>query len=229
MTSQPFPGPPPPARIGLGRSNIIATIVVIVILLIFIASCISGGLGSTGSGAYVSYSLAVLFLAILVLVLVRMPKFVAPRFVLLDPRGLAIQRGQQIVGIPWSDIVGYGIGYAVADEEKAKIPTSTDALADLAVTKFAGAAAEALKISGKRQLALEIFPAIPDPASRYPQLKPYWQELPPPAPNLPAMRLRFPLPPVTSIAQEIANAMYVWSPQRFTGWFHRPWVGPKAK
>ncbi|HET6214380.1 MAG TPA: hypothetical protein VFE14_16060 [Micromonosporaceae bacterium] len=77
---------------------------------------------------------------------------------------------------------------------------------------MAGAGCRGVAGSGKRRLALEIFPVRPDAAQRYPRLKPYWKSQEPPAPGLSALRWGFRLPPVVSIAREIGRGAQTFQP-----------------
>jgi hypothetical protein len=224
MTAEPGPAP---ARIGLGRSNAVVTICVLIFLVVIVGASVKGGIGSTGSTRYLSFFIAVLFAIPLLLAIRALPKLLAPRWVIVDRAGLAIQHGKKTVVVGWPDILAVGIGYALAEPEKTKIPVSIDGATELVAEKLSGLAAEALQISGKRQIALEIYPARPDAVNAYPRLRPYWKPQPPPAPTLPGMQWHFPLPPVAGIAEQVAAALYAWSPPRWAGWTPRPWVGKK--
>jgi hypothetical protein len=206
--------------------------VVASLLLAFLAFVIgasaSGGMtADTPSSRYLDFGLAIVFAIPLVMLIRAAPKFFAPRFVLVDASGLGIRHGRETVLVPWPEIHALAIGFAVAEAEKTTIPTSADEVAEFVSDRLAAAASEALHVSKKRQLALEIFPTRPDAVERYPKLKPYWQPLNPPVNGLPPARWRFALPPVVSISQQIASALVAWSPQRWAGWLSRPWTGAR--
>ena len=219
---------PIPAKIGLGRSNAVVTICLLAFLVIIVGGAVRGGIGAEEqSSRILAFGLAAVFAVPLVMLLVALPRFFAPRYVLVNQAGLGIRHGRQTVTVAWTDILAYGIGYALAEPEKAKIPTSLEQAQDMVKDRVTAAAMEALQVSGKRQLALEIFPAAPHLVDRYPRLRPYWKPQPPPGPGLPPVRWRFGLPPVVSISEQIAGALYAWSPQRWAGWIHRPWQGSR--
>jgi hypothetical protein len=156
-------------------------------------------------------------------------RFLAPRYILVNQAGLGIQHGGQTVTVAWPDILAYGIGYAVAEPERVRIPTSVDKAKEMVAERLTDAAMEVLQVSGKRHLVLEIYPVAPHVADRYPRLRPYWkpgpaaERLSMQAPGLPQLGWRFALPPVVPIAQQIARGLYVWSPPRWAGWIRRPW------
>jgi hypothetical protein len=221
---QPQPGPAP-VKIGLGRSNYVAAICVFALLTAIVVAGVRGGMNADESSArIIGYGVAVLFAIPLVLLIVGLRKFLAPRYIVVNPAGLGIQHGTETVMVAWPDILAYGIGYAVAEKERVRIPISLDKAQEMVADRITDATMEALQVSGKRRLVLEIFPAAPHLVDRYPRLRPYWKPQPPPAPGLPPIGWRFALPPVIPIAERIAGALYAWSPPRWAGWIRRPWT-----
>jgi hypothetical protein len=222
------PAGPVPARIGLGRSNAVGTIALLAFLMLIVCASTVGGFTAPNlSSRILCLALAAVFAVPLLVLAVLLRVLIAPRYVIVDGFGLAIAHGTSTVVVAWPDIAAYGIGYAFAEPEKVKIPVTVGAATDMLSERLAGVAAEALEVSQQRQVALEIFPTGLDAVNRYPRLKPYWKELPPPSAGLAPMRWQFPLPPVIPIAQQIANALFAWSPPRWTGWFPVSWRGKK--
>jgi hypothetical protein len=215
-----------PVKVGLGRSNVVA----VVALLAFLGAIVF----FTGRGAFqmpnneskvLNGGLAVLFAVPLVMLLRNLPRFLRPRYIVVDQVGLAIEAGKERVLVPWSELIAVGIGYQLPEAEKAKMPKSLDDVKAEVSGFLADRAEEALQVSGNRRLVLEIFPGPPDSATRYPRLKPFWKAMPPPYQGLPDWGWRFPLPPVTSIAQQIADGVHQRAPRHWLGWFARPWSG----
>jgi hypothetical protein len=178
------------------------------------------------SARVLGYGLAALFAIPLLMLLRTLPRLLRPRYVVLDAVGLSILHGREQVVVPWQDVAGIGLGYENAPAEKQKVPTSIDGLKELVKDYLADRTKEALQISGKRRVTLEIFPARPDVLDGYPKLTPYWEVQPPPFAGLPAQRWSFPLPPVVSIAQAIDRGGRMFRPDRWLGWYARPWSGP---
>jgi hypothetical protein len=217
-----------PVKVGLGRSNISVTVLLLGFLVAIVWFAGHGAWTSTDSSArFLGFAIAAGFAIPLVMLLRHLPRFVSPRYVIVDEAGLAIQHGKEKVLVPWQDVYAVGIGYEVAEEEATKIAHSFDDLKDEVSEYLSSKAMEALQVSPNRRLVLEIFPVQPDASVRFPRLKPYWKALPPPAAGLPEFAWRFPLPPVVSIARQIAVGLAQRVPQRWLGWFPRPWSGSK--
>jgi hypothetical protein len=217
-----------PVKVGLGRSNISVTAALLVFLGLFVFFGTQGALTATdASSRVVSSIIAVAFAIPLIMLLRNLKVFLSPRYVIVDGNGVAIQSGKQTVMVPWPEVRAVGIAYEIADPEPTTIPHSVDGLKDQVKDYLADRAMEALQVSGQRRLVLEIYPAGPNLASGVPKLKPYWKALPPPVAGLPDMALRYPLPPVVSIAQQIAAGLGQRAPQRWLGWYPRPWNGAK--
>jgi hypothetical protein len=219
--------PPAPVRVGLGRSNAVVTLAMLAFLGIVVAvAASSAATADYRSARILGLGIAGLFAIPLVMLLFALPRFLAPRYVVLDAGGLRIQHGKQEVAIGWPQLVAVGIGYEQAAAEPPGLPpTSVDQLQDAVKDYLAGQAAELLHVSDKRRIALEIFPYRADAVEWFPKLKPYWKPLPPPMAGLPPYGWRFPLPPVVSIAQAIDQGARTCQPRRRLGWYPRPWSG----
>lgn len=175
------------------------------------------------SGRLLGFAIAGLFTIPLVMLLFRLPRMLSPRSVIIDPAGLTIRHGGEQVVLPWQQLVAVGFGYEQADPEPHKIPGGAQ---EIATDYLAGKAQEALQVSDKRRIAMEIYPVRPDAAAWFPKLQPYWQQqLYPPRAGLPPFGWRFPLPPVVSIAQAIDHGVGTFQPHRRLGWYARPWSG----
>jgi hypothetical protein len=181
-----------------------------------------GGWTATESSArYIGYGVAVVFGVPLVMLLWALPRFLSPRAVIVDGHGIAISHGRERVAIGWPDLHAVGIGYERTPDEAAKLPTNADEIKEAIKEYVVDEASEALHISAKRRLVLELFPSRPDAPARFPRLKPYWKRLPPPAAGLGEWAWRFPLPPVLPIARQIDDAIRTFAPRHRLGLFPR--------
>jgi hypothetical protein len=230
MTSQMPYGVPPPVKVGLGRSNVVVVLAVLLFCggIVFFCGKAAFQMEDQESRV-VNGLLAAAFAVALVLLLIRLPKLLSPRYVVVDHTGLSIQQGAERVLVPWGELVAVGIAYEVPAPEQAKTPLSTDAVKEEISGYLAQRASEALQVSDQRRLFLEIFPGRPDAPTAWPRLKPFWKALPPPYPHLSEWAWRFPLPPVTAIGQQIADGLYQRAPRHWLGWFPRPWSGSTKK
>jgi membrane protein YdbS with pleckstrin-like domain len=212
-----------PRKVGLGRSNVVAALAVLAFLCWIIWAGAHGGWTATEKSARVlGFAIAGVFAVPLVMMLWALPRFLRPRYIVVDQDGLGITHGRQRVTVPWSSVLAVGIGYEQAPAERPHRPTTVDELKDAAKDYLTDRASEALQISGKRRIVLEIYPTHPGAVGQVPRLRPYWTEQPPPAAGLPAQAWRFPLPPVVSIGEAVARAVHGVAPQRWLGWFPRP-------
>jgi hypothetical protein len=228
MTEQSPVAGPEALRVGLGRSNAVVTVLLLGFLGWVVWAGAHGAWTSTETSARVlGVGFAVAFAIPLVMLLRFLPRFLSPRYVVVDEAGVAIQQGKQTVVVAWHEVTAIGIGYEIEPPTSGKIPNSLGGLTDAAKGYLADQVSEALQISGKRRLVLEIFPVRPDAVDLVPRLKPYWKSLPPPAAGLPEWGWRFPLPPVVSIAQQIAGGLRSRAPRHWLGWFERPWSATK--
>jgi hypothetical protein len=179
--------------------------------------------------APLGYVIGGLFGAVLVFLLVKLPVLLRPRSLEFSADGLRFWHGSQHVHIGWDDVVALGIGYEQAPEEKAglRVPTSVqDEVKERVAGYLSDRAQEALQISGKRRIGLEIYPRRLSVAEEYPKLRPYWKDLTPPEGGLPPAGWRLPLPPVLAIAQEIGRGAQLYQPHRWLGWYARRWAPP---
>jgi hypothetical protein len=220
---QPVSGPVP-VTIGLGRANRAVTVCLLIFLVAVVGAGISGGARSEGSSRLLGFGIAALFAIPLVMLVFALPRFFAQRNLVQNPAGVGIQHGRLTVQIAWPDIVAYGIGYAVAQPQPAKVPTSLEQAQDMLKERLADAAMQALQVAGPVQLYLEIYPVAPQLVDRYPKLRPYVKPQPQPVnPGLPPVRWRLSLPPSIPLGEHVARALYAWSPQRWAGYLSRPW------
>jgi hypothetical protein len=216
----------PPVKVGLGRSNAVVTLALLLFLGGLTGVAAYGGLRASGSARVLGLGIALIFAVPLVMLLRALPKFLSPRYVVVDAEGLHILHGKERVSLPWPEVVAVAIGYERAPDEPYSPPRSLEAVQDdAAKDRLAQQVQEALHVSGRRRLALEIFPARADALDRVPRLKPYGKRLPPPVAGLPEVRWSFILPPVVEIAERIAGAVRVSQPNRWLGWIVRPFGG----
>lgn len=218
-------GPPPPVRVGLGRGNAVITACVLVFLCLVVGASAKGAVTSTGSARVLGAAIGLVFAVPLVMMLLALPKFLARRYVVLDPVGLRIQHGRDEVVVPWPEVYAVGLGYQQAPAGKRSLPTSLDDVKGIVKDYTVDKVSDALQVSGERRIVLEIMPGRPDAEQRYRKLKPYWKHQPPPWAGLPPFQWSFPLPPVASIAHEVERGIRTFQPQRWLGWYPRPWSG----
>jgi hypothetical protein len=216
-----------PVKVSLGRSNVVITLAVLAFLCWIVWAGAHGGWTATETSARViGYGVALLFAVPLVMLLFALPRFLSPRAVTVDAHGIAISHGRERVAMAWTDLHAVGIGYERIQGEVQKLPTSADEVKEAIKEYVVDEASEALHISAKRRIVLELYPVRPDAPARFPRLKPYWKRLPPPAAGLSDWAWRFPLPPVMSIARQIDDAIRLFAPRHRIGWFPRQ---PAAK
>jgi hypothetical protein len=227
MTEQSSVAGAEPVKVGLGWSNAVVTVLLLGFLGWAVWALAKGALTFTDTPSrVVNAGLAVVFAAPLVMLLRALPRFLSPRYVVVDAAGVAIQHGKERFVVPRHELTAVGIGYEI-EPKSTKISHSLADLKDAATDYVADEVSEALQISGKRRLVLEIFAVRPDAMDLVPKLRPYWKSLPPPAEGLPEWGWRFPLPPVVSIAQQIAGGLRSRAPRYWLGWFARPWGAAK--
>ncbi|HEX6686650.1 MAG TPA: hypothetical protein VF062_28010 [Candidatus Limnocylindrales bacterium] len=216
-------------RVGLGRSNAVVTFAVLLFVGAITGVAVVGGLRAQESSARIlGLAIGAIFAIPLVMLLKALPKFLAPRYVVLDAQGLRIEHGRDHVLLPWPEVAAVGIGYEGAPRQAQGVPRSVEAIKEQAVGRLAEHASEALQVSGRRRIALEIFPMRPEAGDAVSKLRPYWKALPAPMPGLPGVRWSFPLPPVTGIGERIAEGVRATQPNRWLGWIVRPWSGGGA-
>jgi hypothetical protein len=205
---------------------VVITLAVLAFLCWLVWAGAHGGWTATETSARViGYGVAVLFGVPLVMLLWALPRFLGPRYVIVDAHGIAISHGRERITIGWPDLVAVGIGYERVQGEAQKLPTSADEVKEAIKEYVVDEASEALHISAKRRIVLELYPSRPDASDRFPRLKPYWKRLPPPAAGLPDWAWRFTQPPVVSIARQIDDAIRLFAPRHRIGWFPRQPAG----
>jgi hypothetical protein len=219
-------------KVGLGRSNAVVTVAMLAFLGLIVGYAAFGAANASDSSARIlGFGFAGLFGIPLVMLLFALPRFLSPRYVILDATGLHIQHGREKVTVAWPDVVAVGFGYEHPDDKKFELPTSLEDAKDMVTGKslvvgyLSDKAAEALQVSGKRRIALEIYPARLDAVHHIPKLAAYWTALAPPVEGVPSVGWRFPLPPVVAIAKEIDHGVHAFQPERRLGWYPRPWSG----
>ncbi len=217
---------PAPVTVSLGYSNVVVTVAVFGFLCWVVYGGVHGGLGAENtSSRALSFGIAALFAVPLLMMLATAPRLLAPRRLTVDVTGLTISHGRRSVTLPWHLVHAIGIGYQQAPEEKTRIPLTPDQVKELVSRVASDRVESALQISGKQKFILEILPNSPDAEQHFPLLKAFWKAAPPPVPGLPPFGWRFPLPPVMSIAASTAQAVALWVPHAWLGWFERPWSG----
>jgi len=215
-------------KVGLGRSNVVLALGMVVFLGWITFVSIKGSIQEPD--APLGYVIGGIFGLVLIFLLIKLPVFLRGRSLEFDADGLRFWHGTQSVLIRWDDVVAVGIAYEQAPDEKPKlhVPSSAEDEVKGRVAGFLNDQAhEALQISGKRRIGLEIYPRRLAAAAAYPKLKPYWQGLTPPEGGLPAEGWRLPLPPVVAIAQEIGRGAQTFQPYRWLGWYAKPWAPPR--
>jgi hypothetical protein len=214
-------------RVGLGRSNVVLVIGMILFLGTISFVSIRGSLRDPS--APLGFYIGGLFGLVLLFLLVKIGPLVRPRAYEFGPDGLRFWHGSDNVFIPWGDIIAIGVGYEAKPQEKPalKIPGSIEEVVTDRVKDFLNdKAQEALQISGKRRIGIEVYPVTAELFGKYPRLRPYVTRLRPVEPSLPSDVWRLPLPPVMSIAQEAGRGAQTYAPARWLGWYARPWNEP---
>lgn len=213
-------------KVGLGHSNVVVTACLLIFLCGLVGSFGYAAWTGTGPARFVWVGLATAFAIPLVMLLRTLPTFLGRRYVVIDASGIHLLHGSQTVSLPWTEVMAVGLGYEQAPVENKGLPLSMDAIQDRVKDYAVDKASEALQVSQRRRIALEILTPDPSAVGRYPKLKPYWKHRPPPWAGLPPTQWRFPLPPVVAIAQQVEWGMqtFAW-PGRWLGWYPRPWSG----
>jgi hypothetical protein len=217
--------------VGLGRSNVVTALAVALFLA---AIAVAGIVGSIKDpGAPLGFVIGGLFTVVLIYFLIKVGPVLRPRAFEFAPDGFRFWHGRDNVFIPWVHVFAIGVEYEVKPEDPPELkmpPTSVDAVLDAAKDKVADflndKITEALQISGKRRLGLEIYPRAPELFSAYPRLQPYIRRQPPPRPGLPPDAWRLPLPPVVAIAQQVSNGAWAFFRPGWIGWYARAWNEP---
>ncbi|NUR73541.1 MAG: hypothetical protein HOU81_22200 [Hamadaea sp.] len=212
-------------KVGLGRSNVVLALGMVVFLgwITFVA--VKGSIQEPD--APLGYVIGGIFGLVLIFLLIKLPVFLRGRSLEFDAAGLRFWHGSRHVLIRWDDVVAVGIAYEQAPQDakpKLHIPSSVQDEVKGRVADFLNDQAhEVLQISGKRRIALEIYPRQLAAIEAYPKLRPYWQTLAPPEGGLPPAGWRLPLPPVVTIAQAVGRGAETYQPHRWLGWYARAW------
>ena len=219
---------PGAVKVDLGRAGIVAAVLGVVLigglagLSDFLAVSAYATLDSTPVTVTVIVScLALLFTVPFVLILVALPAILRPRGFIFDARGVHHWQGKSWMLLPWEEVAATGIGYT----QPPNVPGLSLSIQDAIIGYTEDKIKDALKLDGKRSIAFEIFPVRPEIMERYPLLAGYRREMPPPFAGLSAVRWRVPLPPVIGVARRISHGAQTFQPQRWLGWFARPWRG----
>jgi hypothetical protein len=216
------PAAPPPVRVDLGRASAVAILLTVVIFGALTAAGVYAAVDATETAVTViGYTIAGLCGLVLLLLLVALPKLLRRRGLEFDDRGLHYWQGDERMLLPWAEIAAVGVGYEQPPEVPSLPLSVQDAIKDAVADKIK----DAVKLDDKRRVALEIFPADPAAADRQPLLTPFRKEQAPPAPGLPPVRWRLVLPPVLGVARAAERGVRTSAPQRWLGWFARPWTG----
>ena len=212
-------------RVGLGRSNVVLALG----MLVFLGGFSLVALLTSVPDYPVGIVLGAIFGVLAVYWAIKLPLFLRPRSFEFALDGFRFWHGGENIYVPWADVLAVGIGFEAKPEEKAKLKVYAS-VEDAAKEKVAEIlherADEALQISGKRRLGLEIYPRSLEAFARYPRLKPYVKRLVPPEAYLPSDAWRLPLPPVMTIAQEAGRGARTFLPAGWLGWYAREWDEP---
>ena len=208
--------------VDIGRASVVAIVMAAVLL---------GGLAAGGVYAaldtqdmkvrVIGFSVAVLFATPLGVMLVVLPKLFQPRGLVFDSDGVRYWRGNTWLLLAWHEVAAVGIGY----EQPPELPSLSLSLEDAVKGYVTDKLKDALKIDGKRRIAVEIFPTDPHAVQRHPILARYRREQQPPVAGLSPVRWRLPLPPVLGVARSVERGMRTFQQHRWLGWFARPWSG----
>lgn len=212
----------PTVRVDIGRASAIAVVMAVVVFAALGAGGLYAALDTTETGVRViGYVIAALAGLLLLAFVTAIPRLLKKRGLEFDGRGVHFWYGGDRVLLPWSEVAAVGIGY----EQPPGVPTLPlsvqAAIQDYVVDKVK----DAIKLDGKRSIAVEIFPADPAALARHQILARYRREQAPPVAGLPATRWRLPLPPVVGVARGVERGVRTFSGQRWLGWFARPWSG----
>lgn len=210
------------AKIDLGRSDVAVKVAVPALLGLAVIVGVWSGLDATGLARVFGFAGALLFAVPLVMTLRALPQAMAPRYVILDQIGLRIEYGKEQIALEWQELVAVGIAFEEPPVGHPKLLTVIDDLKHLVKAYLIDSGAKALRLSGAREIALDVYPVSPEAPHRHPALQPYWQpNVVPPLPGLPAYGWRFPLPPVLSISQDIGQGVQLHQPSRWLGGYRR--------
>ena len=162
-----------------------------------------------------------MFGLILVAFVVATPRLLRRRGLEFDGQGLHFWYGDGRALLTWPEVAAVGIGYEQPPDTPGLPLSVQDAIKDYVADRVK----DAVKLDGKRSIAVEIFPADPAAVQRHAILARYRREQAPPYQGLPVVRWRLPLPPVVGVARGVERGVRTFQAQRWLGWFARPWSG----
>jgi hypothetical protein len=209
-------------KVDIGRASAVAVVMAVLVFAALGAGGVYAAVDSQETGVRViGYVIAGLCGLLLLAFVTAIPRLLKRRGLEFDGHGVHFWYGQERVLLPWSEVAAVGIGY----EQPPDLPTLPLSVQGAVQDYLGGKIKEAVKLDGKRSVAVEIFPVDPAATTRHPILAGYRREQPAPAAGLPAQRWRLPLPPVVGVARGVERGVRTFQEQRWLGWFARPWTG----
>lgn len=203
---------PSAVKVDLGRGSAVALLILLPVWAAMSAGAIYTVVTAEETMVAIIGSFFALFFAIpLLFALINLKKLLAPRGLVFDARGVHYWQGGTWAWLPWEAVAAIGIGY----DQPPELPALT--LQDYVKDKLLDA-----MIDRRRRIAVEIFPIDPRAIAQQPLLARYRREGAAPAPGLPQVLWRLPLPPLGSLAVSVARGVQSFQPQRWLGWFERP-------
>lgn len=209
-------------KVDIGRAGIVAILAGLVLVTVMIAGFVYAAVDSDDAAVtIVGYCFAAIFGILWAMIVVRLPVLLQRRGLVFDERGVHYWHGESWSVLAWEDVAAVGIGYE-QPPDLPKIPTSIEgAIKDVLEDRIK----DVLKLDGKRRVAVEIFPVTLESMQGHTALARYRREYPAPLEGLPSVRWRIALPPVIGVARGIGRGVESFQPQRWLGWFARPWRG----
>jgi hypothetical protein len=208
--------------VNIGRASAIAVVMALVLFSAMGAGGVYAALDSTETAVRViGYTIAAVCALLLLLFLIAMPRLLKRRGLEFDADGVRFWYGDESVALPWPEVAAVGIGY----EQPPHVPNLPLSVQDAIKDYVADKVKDAVKLDGKRSIAVEIFPVDPAATQRHRILAGYRREQAPPVAGLPPARWRLPLPPVVGVARGVERGVRTFQGQRWLGWFARPWTG----
>jgi hypothetical protein len=209
-------------KVDIGRASAVAVVMAVLVFAALGAGGVYAALDSAETGVRViGYVIAGLSGLMLLAFVTAIPRLLKRRGLEFDGQGVHFWYGQERLVLPWPEVAAVGIGYEQPPGTPSLPLSVQDAIKDYVADKVK----DAVKLDGKRSIAVEIFPADPAAAARHPILARYRREQPAPAAGLPGVRWRLPLPPVVGVARGVERGVRTFQEQRWLGWFARPWTG----
>ncbi|HCT75352.1 MAG TPA: hypothetical protein DGT23_01905 [Micromonosporaceae bacterium] len=208
--------------VDIGSANRLAAVTGIVLFGLFMTGGIYTAVDTQDTTiSVIGYCVAGLFAVPLIILLRLLPVLFRSCGLAFSHSGLQYWEGRNQLLIPWHEVAAIGIGY----EQPPELPSLTTSFEDAVKSYAAGKAKETLKVDGKRRIAVEIFPIDAHAVAGQPLLCRYRSEQTPPAEELHSVRWRLPIPPVVGVAGGIERGVRTFHPDRWLGWFARPWSG----